>query len=137
VVSSTDNVIVEKTIPGSSLFAIIFGILLGVGIILCILGIFMYRRYKRRKEESDLEKAATEVDQHNTYNQKKKINSVDAVNQSGESPLKGYRDNTIYDDDEALEEQYHPMSHRLYNPYSQDEFNSNRKAKEEDYLMTQ
>jgi uncharacterized membrane protein YciS (DUF1049 family) len=73
-------VIVEKTIPGSSLFAIIFGILLGVGIILCILGIFMYRRYKRRKEESDLEKAATEVDQHNTYNQKKKINSVDAVN---------------------------------------------------------
>jgi hypothetical protein len=111
---------------------------LGVGIILCILGIFLYRRYKRRKEESDLEKAATEVDQHNSFNQKKKINSVDAVNQSGETPLKGYRDNTIYDDDEALEEQYHPMSHRLYNQYvHDDEFNTNRKAKEEDYLMTQ
>lgn len=130
--------IVEKSIPGSSLFAIIFGVLLGVGIILCVLGIFLYRRYKRSKEEHDLEKAATEVDQHNSYNQKKKINSVDAVNQSGESPLKGYRDNTIYDDDEALEEQYHPMSHRLYNNnYPIDEFSTNRKAKEEDYLMTQ
>jgi len=110
---------------------------LGLGIILCIVGIFLYRRYKRRKEESDLERAATEVDQHNSYNQKKKINTVDAVNQSGETPLKGFRDHTIYDDDEALDEQYHPMSHRIYSPYPQDEFSTNRKAKEEDYLMTQ
>jgi hypothetical protein len=54
VVTSTKDVIVEKSLPGSSLFAIIFGILLAVGIILCVLGIFLYRRYKKRKEENDL-----------------------------------------------------------------------------------
>ena len=138
IVISTKDVIVEKSLPGSSLFAIIFGILLAVGIILYVLGIFLYCLYKKCKEENDLQRAATEVDQHNSCNQKKKIKSVDIVNQSGESPLKGYRDNTIYDDDEALEEQYHPMSHRLYNQYAKDdEFNTNRKVKEDDYLMTQ
>ena len=78
--------------------------LIAVGIILCIAGLFLYRRYKRRKEEQDLVNAANEVDQHHSYNQKKKINSVDAVNQSVESPLKGFRDKTIYDDDEAHDE---------------------------------
>lgn len=29
------------------------------------------------------------------------------------------------------------MSHRIYSPYPHDEFSTNRKAKEEDYLMTQ
>jgi hypothetical protein len=104
VVGVTNNVTEVESISGSSLFAIIFGVLLAVGIGLCVVGIFLYRRYKRQKEEADLEKAATEVDQHNSYNQKKKINSVDAVNQSVESPLKGYRSNTIYDDDEAHDE---------------------------------
>jgi hypothetical protein len=134
VVPVTKDVTVYQTgtIPGSKLFAIIFGVLLATAICCCVVGIFAYRRYKRQKDEQELERAATEIDNY----QKKKINTVDAINQSVESPLKSHRDNTIFDDEANYDEQYHPSSHRMsYSFWAEGNYDTGRKANEVDGLM--
>lgn len=128
-VNNTVTVSVVET--GSSYtYAIVIGVLLGVGVLVCLLGFFLYRRYKGRKEESDISKIQAEIENQISPSKRDLVN---------ESVMKTLQDHvTIQNDEENHEEQYHPTSNMTFS-YIFDagrNYDTNRKANEGDRLMS-